>query len=105
MNTYLVRLIPLIVLLAAAAGCGAPVERSDVLITNARLIDGTGTVQEGTMIAISGERIEGIFSAGELREGDLTIDAAGRTVMPGLIDSHVHVIVDRTVVDQETLDE
>ncbi len=57
MNTYLVRLIPLIVLLAAAAGCGAPVERYDFLITNARLIDGSCTVQEGAMIAISGESI------------------------------------------------
>ena len=105
MNTYLNRFMTLIVLSAATAGCGTPVERSDVLITNARLIDGTGTVQEGAMIAISGDRIVGIFSEGEPREGDLTIDAGGRTVMPGLIDSHVHVIVDRTVVDQETLDE
>ncbi len=105
MKTYLDRLITLIVLWAATAGCGAPIERSDVLITNARLIDGTGTVQEGAMIAISGDRIEGVFSEGELREGDLTIDAAGRTVMPGLIDSHVHVIVDDPIVDQATLAE
>ena len=83
MKIYLVKWTTLIVLLAATAGCGAPVERSDVLITNARLIDGTGTVKEGAMIAISGDRIEGIFSEGEPREGDLTIDAAGRTVMPG----------------------
>ncbi len=105
MKTNLDRLMTLIVLSAATAGCGTPVERSDVLITNARLIDGTGGVKEGAMIAISGDRIVGIFSEGEPREGDLTIDAGGRTVMPGLIDSHVHVIVDRTVVDQETLDE
>ncbi len=105
MKTNLDRLMTLIVLSAATAGCGTPVERSDILITNARLIDGTGGVKEGAMIAISGDRIVGIFSEGEPREGDLTIDAGGRTVMPGLIDSHVHVIVDRTVVDQETLDE
>jgi imidazolonepropionase-like amidohydrolase len=105
MNTYLNRLMTLIVLSAATAGCGAPVERSDVLITNARLIDGTGRVQEGAMIAISGDRIEGIFSAGEPRAGDLTIDAAGRTVMPGLIDSHVHILVDDAVLDQKTLTE
>ena len=105
MKTYLDRLIPLIVLLAATAGCGAPVERSDVLITNARLIDGTGGIKEGAMIAISGNRIEGIFSDGEPREGDLTIDAAGRTVMPGLIDSHVHILVDEPVVDENTLAE
>ncbi len=105
MNTYLNRLMTLIVLSAATAGCGTPVERSDVLITNARLIDGTGGIQEGVMIAISGDRIEGILSEGELREGDLTIDAAGRTVMPGLIDSHVHILIDDPVVDQETLAE
>jgi len=105
MKTYLDRLIPLIVLLAATAGCGAPVERSDVLITNARLIDGTGGIKEGAMIAISGNRIEGIFSDGEPREGDLTIDAGGRTVMPGLIDSHVHILVDEPVVDENTLAE
>ena len=61
MKTNLVRLMTLIVLLAATAGCGAPVERSDVLITNARLIDGTGGVKEGAVIAISGDRIEGSF--------------------------------------------
>ena len=105
MKTYLDRLIPLIVLLAATAGCGAPVERSDVLITNARLIDGTGGIKEGAMIAISGNRIEGIFSDGEPREGDLTIDAGGRTVMPGLIDSNVHILVDEPVVDENTLAE
>ncbi len=64
MNTYLNRLMTLIVLSAATAGCGTPVERSDVLITNARLIDGTGRVQEGAMIAISGSRIEGVFPEG-----------------------------------------
>jgi len=105
MKTYLDRLMTLIVLLAATAGCGAPVERSDVLITNARLIDGTGGIKEGAMIAISGNHIEGIFSDGEPREGDLTIDAAGRTVMPGLIDSHVHILVDEPVVDEKTLAE
>ncbi len=64
MNIDLVRWITLIVLSAATAGCGAPVERSDVLITNARRIDGTGRVQEGAMIAISGNRIEGVFPEG-----------------------------------------
>ncbi len=105
MKPYLVKWTTLVVLLAATAGCGAPVERSDILITNAHLIDGTGTVKERAMIAISGDRIEGIFSAGEPRAGDLTIDAAGRTVMPGLIDSHVHILVDDAVLDQKTLTE
>ncbi len=99
------RWITLTLLFAATAGCGAPVERSDLLITNARLIDGRGGIQEGAMIAISGNRIEGIFSEGEPREADLTIDAAGRTVMPGLIDSHVHILLGRSVVDETTLAE
>ncbi len=40
MKVYLVRFTLLLALLATAAGCATPVEQSDVLITNARLIDG-----------------------------------------------------------------
>jgi len=105
MKFCLVRFIVLLPLLATVSGCATPQERSDVLITNARLIDGTGRVREQAIIAISEDRIEGIFSDSEPREGDLTINAGGRTVMPGLIDSHVHVFAFPDVVDENTLAE
>ena len=67
----------------------------DVLITNARLFDATGAgLIENATIAIMGNRIQSV-STGEtdIRAGTV-IDARGRTVMPGLIDAHVHVFFD-----------
>ena len=67
----------------------------DLAITNARVFTATGDdVMEGATILIAGDRIESV-STGEVdAEAAQTIDAAGRTVMPGLIDGHVHVFFD-----------
>jgi len=60
-------------------------------LVGARLIDGTGCeVVENSLILIEDEKI---VYAGELKEftGNYEkIDATGKTVMPGLIDSHLH---------------
>ncbi len=79
----------------AEAGSG-PVVKSDVTaITNARIIDGNGgePVADG-VIVIRGERIEAIGPASSTRvpEEAHIIDAAGKTVMPGLADMHVHFL-------------
>ena len=95
----------ILLLVVMTSGCAAPVERYDVLITNARLMDGTGRVPEPAVIAISGNRIQAILSEEGPQEGALTIDAGGRTVMPGLIDAHVHVLAFSDVVDEKTLAE
>ena len=67
----------------------------DLAITNARVFTGTGAdVMEGATILVTGDRIESV-STGEVDAAAAqTIDAAGRTVMPGLIDGHVHVFFD-----------
>ncbi len=65
------------------------------LITNATVIDGTGApAVSGAAVLITNDRIEAVGPTGELRKkaSDAeAIDAAGRTVMPGLIDGHVHL--------------
>ena len=62
-----------------------------LLIKNARLIDGLGSVQNDLQsIYIERGEIMEIgrhISVNEIR----TLDAAGATVMPGLIDAHVHL--------------
>jgi imidazolonepropionase-like amidohydrolase len=61
-------------------------------ITNATLIDGTGRapVQHATVV-IEDERIASVGSKADVPRDAEVIDAGGRTVMPGLIDSHVHL--------------
>jgi imidazolonepropionase-like amidohydrolase len=66
------------------------------IVTNARLVDGLGgaPVEDAMLICEDGV----IGYAGPTRgapdaSGD-TIDAAGRTLMPGLIDCHVHLCFD-----------
>jgi len=73
---------------SSAAGGGA------ILIRNARLIDGNGKVPlENASILIVAGRIKDIAQR-ELRApaGAMEIDAVGKTVLPGLIDMHAHLI-------------
>lgn len=66
------------------------------LLRNLRLIDGTDApARDGCAIVIEGERLT---HAGPMRIGDEpsgpgvdTIDLGGRTVIPGLVESHMHL--------------
>ena len=74
----------------AAAACtdaGAPPDASpfDVLLTNARVIDGTGGAPVDADIGLRGDRIIAVGALAD-REAARTIDAAGRVVAPGFVD-------------------
>jgi imidazolonepropionase-like amidohydrolase len=73
----------------------APVQiafAQDLVITNARIVDGTGRTIERGSIAIAGGRISSVSDA-IVDPGDvLVIDALGMAVMPGFIDTHRHDI-------------
>src|SRR5512140_3841759 len=62
----------------------------DVLITNARIVDGNGNPWFGGSIAIQDGRIVkvGRFVPGNAKR---FIDARGQIVAPGFIDVHTHV--------------
>ncbi len=67
-----------------------------VLYQNAVLIDGTGAkAKPGQDILVQGDRIVAIASHGALAAADVAearkVDLTGRYVLPGLIDSHVHL--------------
>lgn len=62
----------------------------DLIITNARILDGLGGVIENGTVAVNDGRIESVSNASREIQGEV-IDAAGMTVMPGFIDTHVHV--------------
>ncbi len=64
-----------------------------LVIKGARIIDGKGGVPvENGVVVIEGDRIKSVFRAGEKRipAKARVIDAAGKTILPGLIDAHVH---------------
>lgn len=63
-----------------------------ILIRNARMFDGHATtLREAVQIRIEGNRIVSIGAATADAGNARVIDAAGRVVMPGMIDAHAHV--------------
>ncbi|MFP4200474.1 MAG: amidohydrolase family protein [Clostridia bacterium] len=63
-----------------------------MIIEAGRLIDGRGNVEENRALVIEGKYISGVLplEAVDARPDDEVIDARSQTVMPGLIDCHVH---------------
>ena len=89
MRRLLVRPVFLTVLALAATIPSATAQTYDILIRNARVLDGTGNDWFRADIAITGDRIERI---GRLPDATAhrTIDATGLYVSPGFIDLHSH---------------
>ncbi len=82
------------------------VPAQDLVIFNARILDGTGGSIERGSIVVSDGRIVSVSAGDPDARGVLEIDAQGMTVMPGMIETHVHLLlVDRTLENQEALDE
>jgi len=71
-----------------------PPGETSLWLTNARLIDGTGAApREGSAVLVRDGRIEAVATAGADPPDDaVTIDLEGRTLMPGLVDAHAHVL-------------
>ncbi len=81
-------------------------EKTDIFVLkNATIIDGTGAdpVANGSVI-IEGERIKEIFlgAPGQIPSNAYVIDCDQQTLLPGLIDAHVHMgAVEANIMDQQ----
>ena len=95
--------IPLFLALVFAAGImaqergaqpQAPAPKKSLAVVNARLIDGTGAAPvENATIVITNKKFEAVGPKDKVavpKDAEI-IDAKGRTVIPGLIDAHVHM--------------
>jgi imidazolonepropionase-like amidohydrolase len=65
-----------------------------VHLRNGNIIDGNGQSIRDASVLIQEDRITGIGKALEVPPGTKIIDCTGKTVMPGLIDAHVHLCLD-----------
>ena len=100
-RTLLAAGLPLVVLLLAAA-CSSPPEEAPAstatVYEGARLIvgDGGDPIENATFV-VDEDRFVAVGATGEVEapEGAARVDLAGRTVIPALIDTHVHFSVTR----------
>lgn len=90
------RILCTVVVLACGAAAGA--QRGPAApvtaIVGARLVDGTGAAPiDNSVVLISGDRITaaGPRASVPVPQGATVVNAAGKTVIPGLIDVHCHL--------------
>ena len=80
-----------VALVALATATGASAETRALI--NARIIPIAGApIEKGTLIVTDGKIVAvGAAGAVKIPSGATTVDLAGKTVMPGLVDSHSHI--------------
>ncbi|CAM5331660.1 Amidohydrolase OS=Streptomyces alboniger OX=132473 GN=CP975_07865 PE=4 SV=1 [Streptomyces alboniger] len=67
---------------------------SELIIKDASLLDlESGELIPGSSVRVSGERIVDVAPGSRITGDAPVLDAGGRTLMPGLIDAHVHAAV------------
>jgi imidazolonepropionase-like amidohydrolase len=78
----------------SAANGQSSAKKYSLVITNANIVDvGTGKVLMGRLLAISGDTIKAVDEASAISryKADRVVDVAGKYVMPGLWDMHIHL--------------
>jgi imidazolonepropionase-like amidohydrolase len=74
--------------------CAAPrvlAAQARIVLRVAHLIDGKGGTRDNVALVIEGSRIARITSGDDTTTGPITYDLQQLTLMPGLIDTHVHI--------------
>jgi imidazolonepropionase-like amidohydrolase len=86
--------------LSIVAGAQAP---AITVFENARVIVGNGTVIDNAALVVSGARITQIAPAANVTApgGAPRVSLAGKTVMPAIVDTHVHLSTTRDAVEQD----
>ena len=69
-----------------------PVDEAVILITNAHIIDGAGNVFENGSVLIEDGLISAVGNNLMSPLNAFVVDAGGKTVMPGFIEGHRHII-------------
>ena len=94
MNRVNLAAVAAVITLGFLGGCAMPVsERSVTAYEGARLIVGDGRVIENATLVVEGTKIAHVGGAADVRvpAGATRVSLAGKTVMPMMIDTHVHL--------------
>ena len=99
-----------IILITSITLCGnhavnASSVEPDLAIINARLIDESGELQSDMSILISSGKILQVSKNSNLQNVTRVINANNRIVLPGFIDSHVHLIAHLNANNNQSLTE
>ena len=79
------------IVIAVLLFCWQPSVAQDIVMINARIIDGLGQTIENGNISVSEGRITAV-TTDDVDAGDaFVINANGMTVMPGMINTHWHL--------------
>jgi imidazolonepropionase-like amidohydrolase len=76
-------------LILALAVLGGVAAHGQVVLETSTILDGKGGTLKGRRIVVNGSRIESVGTGAA--KGSVTYDLRGLTVMPGWIDTHVHL--------------
>lgn len=91
-------LLALATLATPPTAAQAPATGAAVAFTNARIIDGTGRapIEKGTLV-VGGGRVIAVGPAAStaIPAGAQRVDASGKTIVPGFINAHAHLNVER----------
>lgn len=88
----LLRCLPLLALSAVALTATA--QPSVTYLKAARLFDGrSDQLQENVAVVVRGDRIAEVGTDLPVPEGAAVIDLGGRTLLPGLVDAHTHIVL------------
>ena len=98
--------IAICALLAAAAWGQSPAAGPPLVLHAARLLDvETGRVLTPGEVLVEGERIVAVGASVTRPAGAEVIDLGDRTLLPGLIDAHVHLFLHPGAEDLQTVEE
>jgi enamidase len=81
--------------------------QADLILVGAKVLTGDSNRPAAEAVALAGERIRAVGTSAEIRllagPGTRVVDLRGRTVITGLIDAHVHLLIAPEIVDEPSL--
>jgi len=99
------RVIAIVTCAAAAAMLQAQQPAPDLILSNGKIVTVDDRFTIAQAVAIQGDRIVAVGTSEEMARlagtNTRTIDLAGRTVIPGLIDNHMHLLRAATTWQKE----